>query len=63
MPFLLRLCISQMKATDAAYYPGKDEHLKILGTASESITYKMNTCTIEEADSQIHKAYRAFGVQ
>ena len=52
-----------MKATDAAYYPGKDEHLKILGTASENITYKMNTCTIEEADSQIHKAYRAFGVQ
>ena len=63
LPFLLRLCISQMKATDAARYPGKYEHLEILETASENIAYKMNTCTIEEADSQINKAYRAFGVQ
>ena len=63
LSFLLRLCICQMKATDAAHYPGKDEHLKILKTASGEITYGMNTCTIEEADSQINKAYKAFGVQ
>jgi len=63
LSMLLRLCISQMKATNAAYYPGKIEHLKILQTASENMTYKINTCTIEEADSQINKAYKAFGVQ
>jgi len=63
LSMLLRLCISQMKAADAAHYPGKSEHLEILHTASETMTYKINTCTIEEADSQINKAYKAFGVQ
>lgn len=63
LPILLRLCISQMKATDAAHYPEKSEHLEVLKTASENITYKMNTCTIEQVDSQINKAYKAFGLQ
>lgn len=63
LSFLLNLCISQMKAADAAQYPGKNKHLNILQSASEAITYKMNTCTIEEAKHQVRKAYKAFGVQ
>jgi hypothetical protein len=60
--FLLGVCLSQMKAGDAASYPEKDKHLSILQSASEAITYKINTCTIEEATIQVNKAYMAFGV-
>ena len=63
LSFLLSLCIGQMKAADAAQYPEKNKHLNILQNASEAITYKMNTCTIEEAKAQVSKAYKAFGVQ
>jgi hypothetical protein len=63
LSFILGLCISQMKAIDASYYPEKNKQLKILQTASEAITYKINTCTIEEAEVQVNKAYRAFGAQ
>ena len=63
LPFVLRLCISQMKAGDAAHYPEKSKHLTILQDASEAFTYKMNTCTIEEVKVQVNKAYLAFGVQ
>ena len=63
LSFILGLCISQMKAIDASPYPEKNKHLKILQTASEAITYKRNTCTIEEAKAQVSKAYKAFGVQ
>jgi hypothetical protein len=60
--FLLGICLSQMKAFDAASYPGKDKHLSILQSASEVLTYKINTCTIEQATIQVKKAYMAFGV-
>jgi hypothetical protein len=60
--FLLGICLSQMKAADAATYPEKDEHLSILQSASEALTYKINACTIEEATIQVNKAYKAFGV-
>ena len=60
--FILRFCLSQMKAVDAASYPEKDRHLSILQSASEAITYKISTCTIEEATIQVNKAYMAFGV-
>ncbi len=63
LSFVLRLCISQMKAVGAARYPGKSKHLTILQDASEAMTYKMNTCTIEEVKVQVNKAYLAFGVQ
>jgi len=39
--FLLGICLSQMKAADAASYPEKDTHLSILQSASEAITYKI----------------------
>jgi hypothetical protein len=60
--FLLGICLSQMKAVDAASYPEKDKHLSILQNASEALTYKINTCTIEETTIQVNKAYLAFGV-
>ena len=60
--FLLGICLSQMKAADAASYPEKDEHLSILQSASAALTYKINACTIEEATIQVNKAYKAFGV-
>jgi hypothetical protein len=63
LSFLLSLCIGQMKAVDAAQYPEKKKHLSILQSASEAITYKINTCTVEDAKAQLSKAYKAFGVQ
>jgi len=60
---ILRLCISQMKANDADHYPDKNRHLKILQKASAAITYKINTCTIEEVKVQVSMAYMAFGIQ
>ena len=62
LPFILRLCLSQMNAGDAADYKEKSKHLEILQSASNAITYKMNTCTIEEAIVQVNKAFMAFGV-
>ena len=63
LPFVLRLCISQMKAGDSASYPEKSQHLKTLNAAAESITYKTNTCTAEEVKIQVNNAYMAFRVQ
>jgi hypothetical protein len=63
LPLLLRLCIGQMKGADAVQYPEKNRHLNILQSASVAITYKMNTCTIEEVKAQVSKAYTTFGVQ
>ena len=61
--FLLRLCISQMKATNAVSYPEKSMHLAILENASTALTYKMNSCTVEQVATQVNTAYRYFGVQ
>ena len=63
LSFVLQLCISQMNASDSASYPEKSRHLEILNTASEAITYKINTCTLEEVITQVNKAYMAFGAQ
>ena len=60
--FLLRVCLSQMNASNAASYPEKEKHLSILKSASNSTTYKINSCTTEEATTQVNKAYMAFGV-
>lgn len=58
--FLLGLCISQMKAPNSTSYPQRSEHLRILEEASNAITYKINTCTVEEVLTQIQAAYQAF---
>ena len=60
--FLLKVCLSQMNASNSASYPEKDKHLSILQSASDAITYKINSCTTEEAATQVNKAYMAFGV-
>jgi hypothetical protein len=60
--FLLKVCLSQMSASNAPPYPEKDKHLSILQSASDAITYKINSCTTEEATTQVNKAYMAFGV-
>ena len=61
--FALGICISQMKSADSARYPEKSVHLTILEQAKRSITYQINTCTIEEISEQVTGAYKAFGVQ
>jgi hypothetical protein len=61
LPVLLRLCISQMQAPNSGTYPGKHKHYEILQIASKSITYKVNTCTFDEIQSQINEASQAFG--
>ncbi len=60
---LLGLCISQMKALTSRSYPAKKVHLAVLENAHEAITYKFNTCTVQEIATQVPAAYRAFGVQ
>ena len=60
--FLLKVCLSQMATSNAAFYPEKDKHLSILQSASDAITYKINSCTTEEATTQLNKAHVAFGV-
>ena len=63
LPFLLHLSISQMQSTNSKNYPGKEKHYEILKRASESITYKMNDCTITQIQRQINEAFKAFGIQ
>ena len=46
--FILRFCLSQMKAVDAASYPEKDRHLSILQSASEAITYKIGSIRVSQ---------------
>ncbi len=60
---VLGVCISQLKAPDSTSYPEKSKHLATLETATAAITYKINTCTVEEVAEQVSAAYRAFGVQ
>jgi hypothetical protein len=60
---VLGVCISQMKAADSTSYPEKRMHLATLETATAAITYKINTCTVDEVAEQVNAAYRAFGVQ
>ena len=63
LAFALDICIGQMKSADSAYYPEKSVQLAILEKAKGAITYKINTCTIEEISRQVTAAYKAFGVQ
>ena len=61
--FILGICVSQMNAPNSRYYPGKEEHLEKLEQASKAITYKLNTCTVEEISRQVPLAYKnLFGV-
>ncbi len=61
--FALAICLSQMKSADSAHYPDKSVHLAILEQAERTITYKINTCTIEDISRQVTSAYRALGIQ
>ena len=61
--FALGVCISQMRAANSTPNPEKSKHLATLEKASASITYKINTCTLEEVTKQVSAAYRAFGIQ
>jgi hypothetical protein len=63
LAFALDLCVGQMKSADSAYYPGKSVRLEILEKAKGAITYKINTCTIEEISTQVTAAYKTFGIQ
>ena len=60
IPFMVGLCISQMKAFNAASYPGKAEHVEILENASKLMTYSINTCTMDEIRVQVTNAYNLF---
>lgn len=60
---LLGLCVSQMKALNSRPYAAKREHLAVLETALAAITYKFNTCTVDEIAAQVPAAYKAFGGQ
>ncbi len=61
--FALDICVGQMKSSDSMYYPEKSVHLANLEQAKRAITFKINTCTIEEISKQVTSAYKAFGVQ
>lgn len=63
LKLLLGVCISQMKAPDSASYPDRLEHLAVLEKADSAITYKINTCTVEQISNQVTAAYREFGEQ
>ena len=62
LKLLLGVSVSQMKALNSRPYPEKVEHLATLEKALAAITYKLNTCTVEEVTVQIPIAYKAFGV-
>ena len=59
---LLGLCISQMKAPDSKPYPEKSVQLANLERANRLISYKLNTCTIDEISQQVTAAYKAFNL-
>lgn len=61
LAFALNLCVGQMKAADGMRYPEKSAQLAILKRAQGTITYKLNTCTVEEISNQVTAAYKAFG--
>lgn len=63
LAFALDLCVSQMNAPNSGTYPEKSAHLAKLKKAQEVVTYKVNTCTVDEISSQVTTAYRALAVQ
>lgn len=63
LAFILNICVGQMKSADSRSYPEKSTHLARLEKAQDAITYKLNTCTVDEISRQVTAAYRAFGVQ
>ncbi len=63
LAFALDICVAQLKASQSTFYPEKRAHLAILEEAKGEITYKLNTCTVEEISKQITAAYKAFGIQ
>ncbi len=63
LAFALDLCVGQMKSAQSTFYPEKRAHLAILEEAKGDITYKINTCTVEEISRQVTVAYKAFGIQ
>lgn len=63
LAFVLELCVSQMKATRSTVNAERRAQLAILEVAKRNITYKMNTCTVDEISKQVTLAYKAFGIQ
>ncbi|MCH8070747.1 MAG: hypothetical protein IIA09_02265 [Proteobacteria bacterium] len=63
LAFALDLCVGQMKSAQSTFYAEKRAHLAILEEAQGDITYKINTCTVEEISRQVTVAYKAFGIQ
>ncbi len=63
LAFALDLCVGQMKSVRSTFYPEKRAHLAILEEAKGKITYKINTCTVEEISEQVTAAYKAFEIQ
>lgn len=63
LAFALDICVGQMKASDSASDQQKREQISVLEKAQSAITYKINTCTVEEIASQSVTAYKAFGIQ
>ena len=63
LAFALDICVAQLKASQSTFYPEKRAHLVTLEEAKGEITYKFNTCTVEEISKQVTAAYKAFGIQ
>jgi hypothetical protein len=61
--FALEICVSQMKAADSMFYPDKKVHLENLERARRAISYKINSCTVEEISQQVTSAYKVLGSQ
>ena len=57
LAFALDICVGQMKASQSTFDPEKRAHLAILEEAKGAITYKINTCTVEEISNQVTAAY------
>lgn len=61
--FVLELCVGQMKSTRRTVDAEQRAQLAILEVAKGDITYKINTCTVDEISKQVTLAYKAFGIQ
>ena len=61
--FALGVCVAQMKSTRSTVYAEQRAQLTILEVAKGEITYKINTCTVDEISKQVTLAYKAFGIQ
>lgn len=61
--FGLGVCVEQMRSTRRTIDAEQRAQLAKLELAKGDITYKFNTCTVDEISKQVTLAYRAFGIQ